>query len=77
MDWWPRQTPRMGTAPLSDRMRGTEMPASAGVQGPGLRTTASGFIARTSSTEISSFRWTSTSAPSDWNACTRLKVNES
>ena len=36
----------MGSVPLSDRMRGTEMPASAGVQGPGLSTTASGFIAR-------------------------------
>ncbi len=67
----------MGTVPLSARMSGTEIPASAGVQGPGLSTIASGFIERTSSSAISSLRCTSTSAPSDWNACTRLKVNES
>src|SRR5450759_5033670 len=33
--WWPRQTPRMTTLPLSSLMVFVETPASSGVPGPG------------------------------------------
>ena len=41
-DWWPRQTPSVGT-PASGKRRiaSTEMPASLGVHGPGETTTRS------------------------------------
>ncbi|MOA51468.1 hypothetical protein D3C78_1746200 [compost metagenome] len=35
MLWWPRHTPRMGSLPAKCLMAATEMPASAGEQGPG------------------------------------------
>src|SRR2546427_6308108 len=35
MLWWPRHTPRMGRRPAKCWMAATEMPASAGEQGPG------------------------------------------
>jgi hypothetical protein len=56
IDWWPRQTPRIGRSPAKRLMVGTEMPASFGVQGPGDTTIASGAMAAMSSSEIASFR---------------------
>jgi len=35
MDWWPRQTPRIGILPAKRLDRRHEIPASVGVQGPG------------------------------------------
>ena len=64
MAWWPRQTPSSGTAPESSRMAGSEMPASAGVQGPGEITIASGARARMPATSRASLRATRTVSPS-------------
>jgi len=46
-------------------------------KGPGEMTRCDGASRSASSTPISSFRRTSTSAPSSWKRCTRLYVNES
>ena len=46
MLWWPRQTPRIGILPANSWIAATEMPASAGVQGPGEMTMRSGFMRR-------------------------------
>ena len=64
MLWCPRQTPRSGTTPAAARIRSIEIPASAGVHGPGETTIRSAPIARQSSTLASSLRTTSTVAPS-------------
>jgi hypothetical protein len=81
MLWWPRHTPRMGSLPAKCWMAATEMPASAGEQGPGEMTSRSMAPASSrrwiSSTVISSLRTTVTSAPSSPKYCTMLKVNES
>ena len=47
--WWPRQIPRIGTRPDRLCTRAVEIPASAGVQGPGEITMASGASAAASS----------------------------
>ena len=49
-----------------------EMPASVGVHGHGEITIRDGFISRIASTEIRSFRHTTTCAPSSPMYCTRL-----
>ena len=49
MHWWPRQTPRIGNRPANRLIASFEMPASAGVQGPGDTMIRSGFIASISS----------------------------
>ena len=56
MDWWPRQTPRMGISPAKRRMAATEMPASAGVHGPGEMSSRSGRRAASLSTVMASLR---------------------
>jgi len=58
-------------------MSGTEIPASAGVHGPGEMTIRSGAIASISSSVIWSLRATTTSAPSSERYWKRLYVNES
>ena len=52
-------------------------PASAGVQGPGEMTIASGVSAAISSTVMASLRYTRGSSPSSPRYWTRLYVNES
>ena len=42
MLWWPRHTPRIGSLPAKCCTAGTQMPASAGEQGPGDSTSCSG-----------------------------------
>jgi hypothetical protein len=59
------------------RISSTEMPASAGVQGPGETTIWVGWSARTSSTVISSLRITFRSGFNSPMYCMRLKVKES
>jgi hypothetical protein len=54
------------------RIAATEMPASAGEQGPGETTIRSGRRGAISSSVISSLRNTSTSAPSSPKYCTML-----
>ena len=70
--WWPRHTPRIGMVPAKRWMRGTEMPASRGVRGPGEMTTPSGRSAATSSRVIASLRRTSRTPPSSPRYWTRL-----
>jgi hypothetical protein len=53
------------------------MPASSGVQGPGDKTIASGFKARTASVVVSSLRTTSTDRTSGPIRWTRFQVKES
>jgi hypothetical protein len=77
MDWWPRQTPRIGVVGPSRRITSTETPASLGVHGPGETTIRSGARAAISSTVSSSLRRTSISAPSSPRYCTRFQVKES
>ncbi len=77
MAWCPRQTPRMGSSPASDRMASRLTPASSGVHGPGEMASPSGRSARIPATSIWSFRKTRTSAPSSPRYWTRLNVNES
>ncbi len=61
-DWWPRQTPSVGTpASGKRRMTSTEMPASSGVHGPGETTTRSEPPASSSSTAAASLRTVSSS----------------
>jgi hypothetical protein len=59
--WCPRHTPRMGSLPAKWRIASTQIPASAGEQGPGESTSWSGRSAAISCTEISSLRNTRTS----------------
>jgi hypothetical protein len=42
MAWWPRHTPSSGSLPVKCWMASTQMPASAGLQGPGDSTSWSG-----------------------------------
>src|SRR5881397_1363557 len=70
--WWPRQTPRIGIFPARACTRGTRMPASRGVHGPGESTAARGFRARTSATVSASLRYTTGSWPNSPNSWTRL-----
>jgi hypothetical protein len=58
--------------PANSLIAATEMPASAGEQGPGEITMRSGFIAAISSRVIASLRNTFTSSPSSPKYCTRL-----
>ena len=48
IDWWPRQTPRIGRSSGAPLISARQMPASLGVQGPGDSTTASGRMASAS-----------------------------
>ena len=77
MDWWPRQTPIIGTFPAKALIAASVMPAESGLPGPGENTIASGFSAAMPSRSISSFFTTFMSAPSMPNSWTRLYVNES
>ena len=72
-DWWPRQTPSVGT-PASGKRRiaSTEMPASSGVHGAGRDDDAVVAAPSSSSTRRASLRTTSTSAPSSPRYWTRL-----
>ena len=72
MDWWPRQTPRMGVREWKRRMRSREIPPSSGVPGPGEITMPSGSRRSTSSTVILSLRATFIVAPSSPRYWTRL-----
>ena len=58
IDWWPRQTPKMGTFPAKDLTMSQLMPASLGVQGPGEMMMWSGFRAWASAMVILSLRKT-------------------
>ena len=72
-DWWPRQTPSVGTpASGKRRMTSSEMPASVGVHGPGETTTRSEPRSSSSSTLARSLRTTSSSHPSSPRYWTRL-----
>ncbi len=73
IDWWPRQTPSVGT-PASGNARAAsiEIPASAGVHGPGEITRRSAPRSSSSATSALSFLTTSTSAPSSPRNWTRL-----
>ena len=62
----------MGSLPAKAWITGTEMPASAGEQGPGETQMRSGRIAAISSSVIWSLRATRTSSPSSPKYCTRL-----
>ena len=64
MHWCPRQTPSVGTVGPKRRTTSVEMPASAGVRGPGEMTMRSGAIASISPSVTASLRTTVTSAPS-------------
>ena len=46
MDWWPKQTPRMGIFPEKDWTASREMPALSGSHGPGEIRSLSGFDQR-------------------------------
>ena len=64
MHWCPRQTPSTGVRPAKRRTISVEIPAPAGLPGPGEMTTRSGASASHSSTVTWSFRCTTISAPS-------------
>jgi hypothetical protein len=68
----PRHTPRIGSLPAKWRIASTQMPASAGEQGPGESTSRAGFRPAMPSSVISSLRNTRTSSPSSPKYCTRL-----
>ncbi len=61
----------------SVRISSTEIPASAGVFGPGDTTTAAGRRSPMAATVVVSLRTTTQRAPSSPSRCTRLKVKES
>ena len=64
MHWCPRQTPRIGICAPKRRTRSLLIPASRGVQGPGEMQMCLGANAAISSSEISSFRLTTSWQPS-------------
>ena len=61
--WWPRHTPSTGSRPWKCSITAREMPASAGVPGPGETTTWVGSSASASAIVMRSLRATCTSAP--------------
>ena len=69
MAWWPRHTPNMGNFPRPWRTKSSQIPASAGLPGPGEIMTLSGSIASISDGDIPSFLTTLTSLsrePTSW-----------
>ena len=72
MHWWPRHTPRVGVVSPKWRTTSLEMPAFSGVDGPGEMTIFSGAMRVISSTVVSSFLYTCTSAPSSHRYWYRL-----
>ena len=72
MLWWPRQTPRIGTAPESFSSTSSDTPAWSGVQGPGEMTMRAGPSAAISATVSASLRTTFTSCPNSPKYWTRL-----
>ena len=66
MAWWPRQTPKIGSASGAAASSSRQMPASFGVQGPGDSRIASAPSASASAAVSASLRTTRVSAPSSF-----------